>query len=372
MSIRFIHFAAATGVLAATLYGADSDLVSAVSATHPLGYYRFDATKGKSLVGSTEYKSSGGVTTGEPGATGSKFAKLDGKDGYILTTLRGGVGTAATMMAWVNLDSLPSQTGHIFYVAGESEYGNDLDMQFETDDALRFFTASGGRVEFRPAPTTLVHQWHMIVATLDEASHARIIYWDGKHVAADQGGGRAGKKNAFSIGASTVFSGRFFQGGINDAALWDRALTANEVATIYAAASKTGATLTTTAKVSAADSAGPVALKPEEKIALMFLTAIEGIERDCQSSLKRACTLDEMLPRLKYDPKVDSNYGYTVAASGTAYEVHASAKKAGLIGFCFFSRSFPTSNAFYNPSGTASAIDKELGTRSIEGDSFQK
>ena len=149
MSTRFIRFAATTVLFAAALYGADSDLVSAVSATHPLAYYRFDATKGKSQVGITEYQSLGGVTTGEPSATGSKFAKLDGKDGYILTTLMGGVGTAATLMAWVNLDVLPSQTGRIFYVAGESENGNDLDLQFENDNVLRFFTAGwqagGGR-----------------------------------------------------------------------------------------------------------------------------------------------------------------------------------------------------------------------------------
>jgi hypothetical protein len=138
------------------------------------------------------------------------------------------------------------------------------------------------------------------------------------------------------------------------------------------AASKTGVTLTTTAKVSAEDSGGPIALKPAEKITLMFLTAIAGIERDCQDRMKRSCTLDEMLPRLRYDPKVDSNYGYTVSASGTAYKAHATAKTAGLIRFCFFSRSFPTSSAFYNPSGTASMIDKELTGRSIEGESFQK
>jgi len=73
---------------------------------------------------------------------------------------------------------------------------------------------------------------------------------------------------------------------------------------------------------------------------------------------------------LKFDPKLDPNYTYTLAASGLAWEAHATAKKPGLIGFCFLSRSFPTANAYYNRSGTATAIDKELPNRSIEGDSF--
>ena len=73
---------------------------------------------------------------------------------------------------------------------------------------------------------------------------------------------------------------------------------------------------------------------------------------------------------LKFDPRKDPNYTYTVAASGTAWEAHANAKKPGLIGFCWMSRSFPNANAFYNPSGIATVIDKELGNRSIEGDTF--
>ncbi len=297
-------------------------------------------------------------------------------------------------MAWVNMAALPSTERHFFYVAGESQSGNDLDLQFENDNALKFYTASGGHVTYAPPPATLVGQWHMIVATMDAVSQTRVIYWDGKAVASDKGGGKAGKTGAFTIGATPVFEGRFFKGGIEEVALWDRALNAGEVAAIYAAcksssappvrssvaASGTGP-FATSAKVEVEDSDGPVALKREEQIAIMFLTAIQNIERDCQGRAKRACTLDQLLAgpqaadgshidRLKFDPKLDPNYTYTLAASGLAWEAHATAKKPGLIGFCFLSRSFPTANAYYNRSGTATAIDKELPNRSIEGDSF--
>src|ERR1039458_5365964 len=109
-------------------------------------------------------------------------------------------------MVWVNLATLPSQAGRFFYVAGESQNGNDLDLQFENHNALRFYTAAGGHLTYTPAPATLVNHWHMIVATMDTASQTRVIYWDGKTVASDKGGGRTGKTGAFSIGASTVRS----------------------------------------------------------------------------------------------------------------------------------------------------------------------
>jgi hypothetical protein len=87
--------------------------------------------------------------------------------------------------------------------------GNDLDLQFENDNALKFYTAAGGHLTYAPRLATLVNQWHMIVATLDAVSQTRVIYWDGKPVATDKGGGRAGKKNIFAIGASPVASGQF-------------------------------------------------------------------------------------------------------------------------------------------------------------------
>jgi hypothetical protein len=381
---------ALAGLICAALHGAEADFAAAVLATHPIAYYRLDSTEGKSLAGATQYTSTGGVSSGAPGAVagtaGSHFAKLDGRDGCIVTTQAGGVGAAATMMAWVNLAALPSGEGHFFYVVGESQNGNDLDLQFENDNALRFYTASGGHLSYAPPPTTLVNQWHLIVATMDAVSQTRVIYWDGKPVATDKGGGRAGKTGTFSIGASTVFGGRFFKGGIEEAGLWNRALSSGEVAAIYSASKAVAAPapagpFATTAKVEVEDESGKIALKPEEKIAIMFLTAIQMIESDCQYRAKRACTLDQLLAgpvaadgshlqRLKFDPKMDPNYTYTLAASGLAWEAHANAKKPGLSGFCFLSRSFPQATATYNPAGTAGFIDKELMGRSIEGDSF--
>jgi hypothetical protein len=94
----------------------------------------------------------------------------------------------------------------------------------------------------------------------------------------------------------------------------------------------------TTAKVAVEDSNGPIKLKREEQIAILFLTAFQTIESDYQNRAKRGCTLDQLvagpvaadgspIDRLEFDPKVDPNYAYTLTASGMAWEARAHAKK---------------------------------------------
>ncbi len=160
-------------------------------------------------------------------------------------------------------------------------------------------------------------------------------------------------------------------------ALWNRTLTANEVATIYAAG-KSGSTsqasagaFATTAKVTAGDANGALNLKREEQIAMMFLSAFQQIEYDCQSSpAKNACNMDQVQSRLKFDPKQDPNYTYVLSALGAAWEARATPKKSGFAGFYFLSKSFPSVDATYNPSGSAGPIDRPLTERGIEGDTF--
>jgi len=392
-NITAVAVAVLTGLTGLSLHAAEADFTKAVLATRPLAYYRLASTEGKSEAGATTYKAVGAVASSSPGAPigpNSSFASLNGKDGYIKTTQLGGVGATASIMVWVNLAALPSQAGHFFYVAGESQSGNDLDIQFETDNQLKFYTAAGGHLTYVPAPATLLNQWHMIVATMDTASQTRVFYWDGKPVANDKGGGRTGKNSAFSIGASEVFGGRWFHGGLEEAALWDRALTAAEVASIYAAAGPGGATapsagsgaslFPTTAKVEVGENDGKdIPLKPEEKVAVLFLSAIQQIENDCQSSdSKLACSMDQMRTagaghsqHLKFDPRTDPNYTYTVGINGMAWEARATPKKPGLIGFYFMQRAWPGSTlATYNRAGAAGVIDIEIGNRSIDGDSF--
>jgi len=212
--------------------------VATVESLKPIAYYRLDATSGLSAVGSTTFTSAGGATSATPGApigvAGNGYVQFNGVDGMITTTQSGGIGSAASIMAWVKLSALPSKTGRIVYVAGESQEGNDLDLQFEADNTLKFYTAAGDHTTYVPPPANLVGKWHMIVATMNCGAGSRAIYWDGKLAASDKSCGKAGKTNVFTIAESPVFTGRWFPGGIDEVALWNYALSGAQVAEIYA------------------------------------------------------------------------------------------------------------------------------------------
>lgn len=378
--------------LAVPLFAAESQFVSAVVASKPIAYYRLTSPDGKSQVGATTYKSQGGATMG-PGIFGanSQAVMLNGKDAYILTTQSGGVAGAASIMVWINLNDLPSNGGHVYYLGGESQEGNDLDLQIETDNILRFYTAAGGNLEYHLGGANLVQHWHMIVATLNTPTETRALYWDGKQVASDKGSGRPNKSGAFSVGESTVFRGRYLNASVEEAALWNRALKANEVAALYSAATSSAAAaggaqgnnlFPDSAKVTLEGPNGVMSIKPEEKTAFLFVSAVQQIESDCQFKLQRACSFAEVLSgtsapngqrtsHLKYDPQTDPNYTYSVRALDTAWEVHATPKKPGLMGFFIWGRGLAVATIVYNPSGAASTVDRQFKSSAVEGDSFQ-
>ena len=128
---------------------------------------------------------------------------------------------------------------------------------------------------------------------------------------------------------------------------------------------------------------GKIPLKPEEKIALMFLTAIQQVEFYCNFGGHDACPMASFLPgvaqtghepksRLRFDPAADPNYHYTMRVSGAAWEAHADPVKPGLAGFYFYSKGIGGPDAFYNPTGPASLMDTKLMGRSIMGDGFDQ
>jgi outer membrane protein OmpA-like peptidoglycan-associated protein len=214
---------------------------SAVQATNPLAYFRLESLQGKSETGEAQFHTVGGVRSWPGGVTSSgpegHFALLDGYTGFVETTQIGGIQSAASVMAWVILGATPSGDRHYFYVAGESQFQNDFDLQFERDDVLKFYTGSHEPLEYKPDPATLVGHWHMIVATVDAATGHRAIYWDGAPVAGDDQAKEMKPKAAeFTLGNSKVFSDRFLDGGIDDAAIWGSALTPDQVMAIYLSA----------------------------------------------------------------------------------------------------------------------------------------
>jgi hypothetical protein len=234
-------------VLAAALLGttivtpaqaAPAGFDATVESTGPLAYFTLDALSGTSTVSSVTWRSTGGVTVAAAGppisVPGRHSLALNGKDGEISTSLAGGVGAAGSIMAWVELAETPAKTGRIVYLAGISEAGNDFDLQFEPDNSLKLYTASGSSLSYAVPAAGLAGTWHLIVASFGTGPQSRAIYWDGKLVAHDAGGpNSANKMKRFTIGASDVFTGRWLHGRLADVAVWNAVLAPAQVAAIW-------------------------------------------------------------------------------------------------------------------------------------------
>ena len=223
------------------------DFPSTVDATNPLAYFRLETVSGVSEVnGAYTLAFTGGATSASSGAPignpANNSALLDGSSGAITTNLTGHIATAGSMMAWVKLATLPSASGFPFnYIAGESAQANDFDLQFNNSNVLGFYTTCcGNSMSYTPDPSTLVNQWHMVVATFDATAGTRAIYWDGALVANDncpQCSSYTNKTGTFWIGNTSLFSNfgnRFFNGAIDEVGVWNYALTAPQVYRMFA------------------------------------------------------------------------------------------------------------------------------------------
>jgi hypothetical protein len=214
-----------------------------VSTPNLLGYWRFST--------STQANSSVNGYTGTfvdnahvgPAASGPTLAfdptntaaVVDGNGDLVQTSLVGQVDTQGSIVGWFNLSALPSTTGRIYAVAGESQAANDFDIGILTDDRLRFYTDNGSSTDAPTAFTAAdLNQWHFVAATfVANQTNGRTLYLDGVQVAQSTPGGHALGMGQFDMGASAFFSGRFFQGQLDEFAVYNRALTSAEVTTIY-------------------------------------------------------------------------------------------------------------------------------------------
>ncbi|MDQ2774616.1 MAG: LamG domain-containing protein [Acidobacteriota bacterium] len=236
-----------TLLMSALALSSKADFVATVEATDPMAYFRLDSANSTSVVNgyTTTYSGNAGATPPGGGAPLAGYPNnaaltLDGNNSnpsYVSTSLSGGIPGAGSIMAWVNLAALPSASGTYFYVAGESQGGNDFDLQFENDNRLYFYTGGGENTSYTPDSSSLMNKWHLITATYDSNAGFRDLYWDGTLAATVSGGiDTASKTSTFNIGYSTVFGGRDFNGSIDEVAVWNSALTGTEIADIYASA----------------------------------------------------------------------------------------------------------------------------------------
>jgi hypothetical protein len=111
-------------------------------------------------------------------------------------------------------------------------------------------------------------------------------------------------------------------------------------------------------------------LKPEEAVALLFVSDIVGLQISCHLDFHRYCSIQELvngiktkmgLEGLSRDPAQDVNYSYSFKATGgETYQIAAVPRRSGLGGWLFVNGA-SLAEYYYNPIGPATTKDKKIG-----------
>ncbi|HVX85584.1 MAG TPA: LamG domain-containing protein [Phycisphaerae bacterium] len=238
---------AVVGALMGTGVRADSLYSTTVESFNPVAYWQFSTSSG----GQTNSSVNGYVGTLENGATVGGTGPLTndasntalvlnnpaGSTEFLNTNYPSGaneISNAGTIVAWINLAQLPSGAGRFFQIGAQAQGGNDFDFQIETDNEIKFYTDSGSATVDPTALTNSdLNQWIFVAGTFT-AGGERDIYVNGVLAATGTAGGHSADNDDFSVGANDVFSGRYFNGEIDEVAVYNTALTGADVAEIYA------------------------------------------------------------------------------------------------------------------------------------------
>jgi large repetitive protein len=224
----------ALGVMTAAVCSAIS--VIAQTTTNPPGLVSLWAAEGNASDSTAMNPGvlRGGITFAE-GNFGQAFA-FDGSGGYLevpdhpsLQLLQ-----ESTLLAWVYLDELPSQTGRNLYIAGRSQNGNDFDLEVESDNRVRFYPCGGVGGGGYPGSTTIVQTgvWYHVAATYKANARMELFINGVNEISIPINCVLGGNPSPFTIGLSPVW-GRPFHGRIDQVRLYNRALSAAEIAALY-------------------------------------------------------------------------------------------------------------------------------------------
>jgi len=219
--------------LTATVTIADDD-------TDPglVAWYRLDRDGADTEVIDSSANGYDGTLTGDPtwdvsGQIGGAL-NFDGSDDYVElpTSMLGS--DVGTFSAWIR----PTKRGILFYGAdatGKNGFGeaNELHVGFTPGEQLQFWAEGGaGDVSITSSASYNDRYWHHVAATWDTAGNA-VLYVDGAEV-----GSALHTANSFQFSALTRL-GRvgqevhFYRGDLDDVRLYNRALDAAEVLTLY-------------------------------------------------------------------------------------------------------------------------------------------
>jgi hypothetical protein len=204
-----------------------------------LSYWRLGESSGSTAVdssGSNDGTYQGGSTLGEPGAlTGnsSTSVKLDGASGYVHVPDAASLDVTGplTLEAWVKFrPGGTARTSQAVVAKGDGAYRLH---RYLNSNRIAFGTSGLSNVDL-PSNSTSVFDgnWHHLVGTWDGSTKS--LYVDGQldaQVAAT--GALSSNSHALGIGENSQATGRFWDGWIDEPAVYNQALSATTIQRHY-------------------------------------------------------------------------------------------------------------------------------------------
>ncbi len=210
-----------------------------------VGYWKMNENGGLYAYDSSASGNTGNLTNGPIWIT-SKFGsglQFDGTNDYVnignsecLNTIN-----ALTISAWVNSQNTQSCTGGTYILRIENGNptvsGGSYGLWWHSCNTLYFFLREpddSGYVTQDVHPTISRNDWHYIAATFDGSTQIASVYVDGV------------MKASSNVGISSIYTslttnfifgygsaGYYFNGTIDDVAIWNRSLSPSEISKLY-------------------------------------------------------------------------------------------------------------------------------------------
>lgn len=209
-----------------------------------LGYYTYtQAAQANSVVNGYTGVLGNGATVGAATGVPNNAALIltSNQNSYAgaggTNPLLGGIGGTGSIVAWINLSSLP--TGGSFDIANESQVGNDFIFQVNGANGLSLYSHCCGQAVNSATTFTSanLNQWIFVGATMDGAGQASLYINGLLDATGGTGGAHASNSAPFFQGLDPVFNDGARNGQIADVALYNTDLSSTQIAAIYASAS---------------------------------------------------------------------------------------------------------------------------------------
>ncbi|QQR78757.1 MAG: LamG domain-containing protein [Candidatus Moraniibacteriota bacterium] len=211
------------------------------------GYWKLDENTGTSAADTSTNASTGTLTNGPTWTTGriGSAVNFDGVNDEIgvsdAPALDFGVGEAFSYAGWFNLSAVDGNEPLVMKSTNDASQGYGLFIHTTDLFNIMLNDATDDCSDYVDLNTTLTGAWHHYVWSVD-TSHISRLYVDGTlRLTTDCSvSGDLSNADALSLGWMYAGTSQYFSGKQDDVRLYNRALSADEVAQLYRLTSPTG------------------------------------------------------------------------------------------------------------------------------------